>query len=174
MPLLLTALLVAITIATANTVGCEMRARDLDHSWHIAQAAGVPAADLASTRGQVSAERSRQVGFLPYPALSGAAISDPFRQPEATADAAYRAAVSGARRRAEAALVVLHDADGPNGSDAYQGRLRQLAGARRPVDLDILARSWSREAAVQLDARQRLATVSGGLTEGLPADVVRA
>jgi len=122
----------------------------------------------------VSAERSRRVGFLPYPAVSGAAISDPFRQPEATADAAYRAALSGARHRAEAALVVLHDADGPNGSAAYQGRLRQLASARRPVDLDILARSWSKEAAVQLDARQRLATVSGGLTAGLPADVVRA
>src|SRR5215472_6394983 len=173
MPLLLTVLLVAITIATANTVGFEIRAHNLDQSWQNAQAAGVPAAELATARSRVSAERSRRVGFLPYPAVSGAAISDPFRQPEATADAAYRAALSGARRRAEAALVVLHDADGPNGSAAYQERLRQLASARRPVDLDILARSWSKEAAVQLDARQRLATMSGGLTVGLPADVVR-
>ncbi|HKA13235.1 MAG TPA: L,D-transpeptidase [Candidatus Dormibacteraeota bacterium] len=174
MPLLLTILLVAITIATANTVGFEMRAHNLDQSWQTAQAAGVPAAELATARSRVSAQRSRRVGILPYPAVSGAAISDPFQQPEATADAAYRAAVDGARRRAEAALVVLRTADGPAGSAAYQARLRQLAGARRPIDLDALARSWSREAVAQLSVRQRLTTLSGGLTDGLPNDVVRA
>ncbi|HKA48714.1 MAG TPA: L,D-transpeptidase [Candidatus Dormibacteraeota bacterium] len=174
MPLLLTALLVAATMATANTVGFEIRAHNLDQSWQTAQAAGVPAADLATARSQVSAERIRRVGLLPYPAVSGAAVSDPFRQPEAAADAAYRAAFDSARHRAQAALVALRDADGPTGSAAYHDRLRLLAGARRPIDLDTLARTWSREAAVQLSARQGLATLSGGLTDGLPTDVVRA
>lgn len=174
MPILLTALLVAITVATANTVGFEVRAHNLDQSWQTAQAAGVPAAELATARGQLSAERRRHVGFLPYPALSGAAISDPFGQPEATGEAAYRAALDGARRRADAALATLRDADGPNGRAAYDGRLNQLARARRPIDLDTLARRWSREAAVQLNVRDRLATVSGGLTGGLPTDVIRA
>jgi len=174
MPFLLTALLVAATIATANTVGFEVRAHNLDQSWQTAQAAGVPAAELATARGQLSAERRRQVGPLPYPALSGAAISDTLRQPEETAEAAYRAALDGARQRAEAALAVLRDADGPNGRSAYERRLRQLASARRPIDLDTLARSWGREAAVQLNFRQSLAAVSGGLTDGLPTDVIRA
>lgn len=174
MPLLLTVLLVAATVATANTVGFEVRAHKLDERWQAAQTDGVPAAELAIARSQLSAERRRHVGFLPYPALSGAAISDPFRQPEATGEAAYRAALDRARRRADAALASLRDADGPNGGAAYEGRLKQLARARSPADFDTLARSWIREAAIQLTVRERLGTLSGGLTGGLPADVIRA
>ena len=172
--LLLTAFFIAATVATADTVGFEVRAHDLDQRWHAAEAAGVPSDQLAAARRQLSAERDRRVGPLPYPVVSGAAVSDPFRQAEATGDAAYRAALEGTRRRAEAALVLLRDADGPNGRTAYEVRLAQLARARRPIDFDTLTRRWKAETALQLDAKQRLAAASGGLSNGLPADVTKA
>lgn len=172
--LLLTALLLAATVATANAVGFEVRAHDLDQRWHAVEAAGVPADQLSPARRQVSEERRRRVGPLPYPVVSGAAISDPFRQPEAAGDAAYRAALVAARGRAEASLALLRDAEGPNGRVAYEARLAELARARRPVDFDTLTRRWKEEASVQLDARQRLAIASGGLSDGLPSDVTNA
>ena len=172
--LLLIAFFMAATVATADTVGFEVRAHDLEQRWQAAEAAGVSADQLAAARRQLSAERGRRVGPLPYPAVSWAAVSDPFRQAEATGDAAYRAALDGARRRAEAALALLRDADGPNGRTTYEVRLAELARARRPIDFDGLTRRWKAEAGVQLDARQRLAAASGGLSSGLPADVTSA
>ena len=172
--LLLTAFFIAATVATADTVGFEVRAHDLDQRWQAAEAAGVPADQLASARRELSAERDRRVGPLPYPVVSGAAISDPFRRAEATGDAAYRTALEGARRRAAAALVRLHDADGPNGWIAYEVRVTEMAVARRPADFDTLTRRWEAETAVELDARQRLAAESGGLSNGLPVDVTKA
>ena len=171
MPALLLALLLAVTAATANAAGFALRARDLDQRWQAAQAAGVPAASLAEARGELAAEEARRAGLVPYAVVSGAALADPFAAPEASADAAYRTALVAARQRAAAALARRDDAGGPN--DAGQaGRIVELARAARPVEADALARRWSAESAVLEAARQQLSAQAGGLTYGLPADVV--
>src|SRR5215467_13627969 len=100
MPTLLLALLMAITAATANVAGFALRARGLDQRWQAAEAAGVPAPSLAEARRELAAEEARRAGILPYAVVSGAAISDHFAAPEASANAAYGVALGAARRRA--------------------------------------------------------------------------
>lgn len=174
MPLLLTALLVAVTVGAANAVGFEIRALGLALRWQADKAAGVPPDQLAAARSQIASERMRRVGPLPYPVVSGAATSDPFRQAEAMSDAAYYSALHAARGRAEAALARLRDASGPNAGASIDSRLAQLSRSRRPTDFDVLAHRWNSEAAAQEQVRRRLGAASGGLSDGLPTDVVTA
>jgi len=173
MPAFLLAVLVALAIATANGAGFELRAHDLEGRWQAGEAAGVPASSLAEARREVAAAQARRAGPLPYAVVSGAAFSDPFTAAEASADAAYRTALAGARRRAADALVRLHDAAGPNDA-GYAGRVVGLARAGRPIDADALARRWNADAARMEGVRQLLTAQAGGLTGGLPADVVAA
>jgi lipoprotein-anchoring transpeptidase ErfK/SrfK len=171
---LLIALLGAVTMATANATSFEIRAHRLDQRLNAEQAAGVPGADLNSVRAEISFDRARWVGPLPYPLVSGAAVSDPFKSTEAASDRVYKAALGASRRRAEAALAALREASGPNAGADIANRAVQLDLGRRPIDFDILARRWASETAVQNLARDRLAEASGGLRSGLPADVVEA
>src|SRR5215831_17278365 len=145
MPALLLAFLLALTAATANTAGFALRARDLDQRWQAAEAAGVPAASLAEARRELAAEEARRSGLVPYAVVSGAAVIDPFAAPEASADAAYRAALGAARRRAAAALARRDDAGGPNDAGRAD-RIVALARAARPRDADALARRWNTQA----------------------------
>ena len=171
MPTLLLAFLLAVTAATANATGFALRARDLDQRWQAAEAAGVPAASMAEARRELAAEEARRAGVVPYAVVSGAAVADPFAVPEASADAAYREALGGARQRAAAALARRDDAGGPNDAGRAD-RVVALARAARPTDADALARRWNAEAAVLEAAREQLSAQAGGLTNGLPADVV--
>jgi lipoprotein-anchoring transpeptidase ErfK/SrfK len=173
MPALLLALLLAVTAATANATAFAVRARDLDQRWQSAQAAGVPAASLAEARRELADEEARRAGLLPYAVVSGAALTDPFAAPEASADAAYRGALGAARQRAAAALARRDDAGGPNDAGRAD-RIVALARAVRPNDADALARHWNAEAAELEAAREQLTAQAGGLTNGLPADVVAA
>src|SRR6266487_2687129 len=132
MPNLLIALLATVTIATANAVSFEMRAHGLEQRWQAAQAAGVPAGSLEAARRQVSEERRRRLDGLPYPLVSGAAWNDPLRLPEATTEAAVRAAGDAAHQRAMAAFDRLRDAAGPNGEGAEPAAAAALGAARRP------------------------------------------
>jgi lipoprotein-anchoring transpeptidase ErfK/SrfK len=171
MPTLLLALLLAVTAATANATAFAVRARDLDQRWQAAEAAGVPAASLAEARRELAAEEARRAGLVPYAVVSGAVVIDPFAAAEASADAAYEEALGAARQRAAAALARRYDAGGPN--DARRAdRIVALARAVRPSDADALARRWNAEAAVLEAARERLSAQAGGLTNGLPTDVV--
>jgi len=173
MPALLLAFLLAVTAATANAAGFALRARDLDQRWQAAEAAGVPAASLTEARRELAAEEARRAGLLPYAIVSGAALTDPFVAPEASADAAYRAALGAARERAAAALARRDDAGGPNDAGRAD-RIVALAGATRPRGADALARRWNAEAAALEAARDELSAQAGGLTNGMPADVVAA
>ena len=173
MPALLLALIVAATMATANTVGFELRAFGLEQRWAADQAAGVPAADLADARAQLGAAQARRAGVLPYAVVSGAALVDPFSAAEASASGAYRSAMAAAHARAADAESRLHDAGGPN-DQGEAGRLVQLARAVRPADADALARRWNARADALAGSRLLLAAESGGLTGGLPTDVVSA
>jgi len=173
MPAFLLAVLAALTAATVNTAGFELRAHDLNGRWRAAEAAGVPAASLAEARRELAAAQARRAGPLPYAVVSGAAVSDPFTAAEASADAAYRTALAGARLRAADAQARLRDAAGPN-DGGYAGRVVALARAVRPVDADALARRWNADAARLEGVRQLLSAQAGGLTGGMPADVVAA
>lgn len=171
MPALLLAFLMAVTMATANVAGFALRAQGLDQRLRSAEAAGVPAASLAEARRELAAERARRTGLVPYAVVSGAAFGDPFAGPEASAGAAYRTALGAARQRAAAALARRDDAGGPN-DGGETGRVVLLAAAARPAGADALAHRWNAEAAVLETARAQLSAASGGLTGGLPADVV--
>jgi len=171
MPALLLAFLMAVTMATANVAGFALRAQGLDQRLRSAEAAGVPAASLAEARRELAAERARRTGLVPYAVVSGAAFGDPFAGPEASAGAAYRTALGAARQRAAAALARRDDAGGPN-DGGETGRVVLLAAAARPAGADALAHRWNAEAAVLETARAQLSAAAGGLTGGLPADVV--
>src|SRR5256885_4046196 len=132
MPAFVLALLVALTAATANSAAFELRALDLDRRLGAAEAAGVPDASLAEARRELAAAQARRAGLLPYAAVSGAAVSDPFTAVEASVDGAYRSALAVARQRAARALARRHDAAGPHG-DRYARPGLQLARATRPL-----------------------------------------
>jgi lipoprotein-anchoring transpeptidase ErfK/SrfK len=174
MPLFVIALLLSAIVAGANTIAFELRAHSLEDRWQSAQASGVPAAELLPARRELAAERARRVDLLPYPALSGAVLRDPFGQPEASAAGGIRAATGAARQRAQVALARLREAGGPGGEGSYESALAALPGATEPRQLDVLARRWNAEAARLEDASRRLAAQAGGLDHGLPADVVAA
>jgi hypothetical protein len=174
MPMLLMALFVIATVGSFNAASFEVRAALLQRDWQAAQAAGVPAAGLSEARQELDAMRVQRAGPVPYSVLSGAAVSDPFQRPEASASAAYRVAMQAARGRAESALTQLRAASGPNDDLAYFDRLLQLYGARRPSDVDAMAARWTRQAGAMAALRDRLAGDSGGLASGLPADIVAA
>jgi hypothetical protein len=172
MPALIAALLLAVTVATANTAAFEMRAMSLRQQWAADQAAGVPGASLDPARRDLAADQARRAGLVPYAAVSGAAFADPFEAQEASAGAASRSATAAARRRAAAALDRLRAAAGPN--DRGAARAVQLASAASPVAADALARRWDAQAGALEAVRRQLGIESGGLTGGLPADVVEA
>src|SRR5437660_3074332 len=174
MPLLLIALLVSAMVAGANTIAFELRAGGLEEQWRAEQAAGVPAGDLAPARSQLTAERDRRVGLLPYAPLSNATLVDPFGAPEASASAGVATASGASRRRAEAALARLRLASGPAGDARYESGLVALGRLSSPADLDALARRWDADAARQQATARRLADEAGGLSHGLPADVAGA
>jgi lipoprotein-anchoring transpeptidase ErfK/SrfK len=159
----LAALVVVVGLGAANAHAFDARAAAMERAWRADEAAGVPADQLASARAQLSALRTRHVGPLPYAAYSGAVLTDPFTG----LDAQVRGTL---RRHAADSLAHLRQVAGPN-FDARTDEAR-LAAARHDADLLGLARAWDAEAKQLADARDRLAAASGGLSDGLPRDVV--
>src|SRR5262249_58231020 len=80
-------------------------------------------------------------------------------------------ALAAARQRATTDLARLKDVGGPN-YDGTQARTAQLWAAKRLPDYLRLATAWEAEAKQLGDARDQLTQASGGLTDGLPKDVV--
>jgi lipoprotein-anchoring transpeptidase ErfK/SrfK len=158
-------------VGTANTAVFYLRSLQLEQSWRSAEAAGVPGTSLESPRAALRALDARWAGALPYATISGAALRDPFTEPEAQANRAHAAARSTARARALAALERLRAASGHFQQTYYEG-LVALGRAREPVDFDRLSAGWQQDAASIEKARDQLAAASGGLSEDLPKDVV--
>ncbi|HSR23311.1 MAG TPA: L,D-transpeptidase [Candidatus Eisenbacteria bacterium] len=155
----------------ANVVTFDARAAALEQSWSAAQAAGVPAQLLTPARADLQALRDRHVVFLPFSIFSGALLFDPFGGPEDRAARSEAEVLPAARQRAEEDLARLKEAGGPN-YPSYRQRAAALASARTLVDYVKLARAWEAEAA-RLDAvRDALSKAAGGLSDGLPKDVV--
>jgi lipoprotein-anchoring transpeptidase ErfK/SrfK len=158
-------------VGTANTAAFYLRSLQLEQSWRSAEKAGVPRSGLEAPRAELRALNRRWIGALPYAALSGAALRDPFTEPEAQAERVHDQAVWAARGRAEVALDRLRKASGPD-QQAYQEGMVALGQAREPVDFDRLAAGWQTRATRTESLRDQLGAASGGLAEGLPKDVV--
>jgi lipoprotein-anchoring transpeptidase ErfK/SrfK len=158
-------------VGTANTAAFYVRSIQLERNWHAAESAGVPRSGLESPRAALRSLDRRWVGALPYATVSGAALRDPFTEPEAQANRIYDQALGAARGRAEAALDRLRKASGPDPQPYHEGLLT-LGSAREPVDFDRLAASWQVAAARTEKVRDQLASTSAGLAESLPRDVV--
>jgi lipoprotein-anchoring transpeptidase ErfK/SrfK len=163
--------LTLVGLAGANVAAFQSRAAGLEQAWNADQANGMTGAQLAPARASLRAVRARTVLFLPYAAFSFALFRDPFAGPEALAAPARAKALSEARQRAQDDLDRLHDVGGPN-YVGYQSHADALAHAARLPDLVRLARAWEAEAQQLAGDRDELGSISGGLTGGLPKDVV--
>jgi hypothetical protein len=158
-------------VGAANTAVFYARSLQLEQAWRTAEAEGVPGGALAPSRAGLRALDLRWAGALPYAAVSGAALDDPFADLEAGARQEGKRARAAARSRAEAALAQLRDVAGPNDRAYYDG-LVALGAARTPLDYARLGVRWKVQAERIRAIRDRLAAGAGGLTGGLPADVV--
>jgi lipoprotein-anchoring transpeptidase ErfK/SrfK len=156
--------LVVAGVGVANVARFNARATVLEQTWSADQAAGVTAAQLAPARTSLRHLRDQRILFLPYSALSGALFGDPFGQPEALAAQAHANALQLMRTRAQDDLSRLQQL-GARDSSAHAA---QLAAAHQIRDYVRLVQAWETEAA-QLD---QLSQAAGGLTNGLPKDVV--
>jgi lipoprotein-anchoring transpeptidase ErfK/SrfK len=155
----------------ANAATFNAKAAALERSWAAMQAAGVPAQQLAPARADLKALRERHVAFLPFSVFSGALLFDPFTAPETLAARSEAEALPTARQRAEDDLARLLDVGGPN-YPSRQQRAASLASAHRLVDYIKLARAWEAEAEQLASIRDALSQAAGGLSGGLPRDVV--
>ncbi len=156
--------LLLIGLGTANAIRFDARATELEQRWAAAQAAGVTPSELAPARASLTALRHRRVAFLPYSIFSGALLADPFGQPEGLAARGEAEALARTRSRAENDLARLKGL----GIRDYDSHAALLAAAHKLGDYVRLARAWETEAG-QL---QQLSQAAGGLTNGLPKDVV--
>jgi hypothetical protein len=80
-------------------------------------------------------------------------------------------ALAGERDRAQALLVGLRLLGGPNYRGYYEHEIK-LAQARRTEEVEDLISRWRSEAIALRATRAQLTSVSGGLADGLPKDVV--
>jgi lipoprotein-anchoring transpeptidase ErfK/SrfK len=152
-------------LGVANVARFDMRAAALEQSWSAAEAAGVSHAQLAPARASLQSLQDRRVLlFLPYSAFSGAVFTDPFGQPEGLAARGQAEALDLTRSRAQDALSRLQQL----GARDYTAQAAALGGAHQLAEYVRLARAFETEAA-QLD---QLSQAAGGLSDGLPKDVV--
>jgi lipoprotein-anchoring transpeptidase ErfK/SrfK len=157
--------MVLVGLGAANVARFNARASTLQASWSAAQAAGVTSAQLAPARASLHSLQDRRVLlFLPYSAFSGALFGDPFGQSEGLAARGQAEALDLGRTRAQDDLAQLQQLGVPD----YSARAAALAAAHSLADYVRLARAWETEAA-QLN---QLSQAAGGLSGGLPKDVV--
>jgi lipoprotein-anchoring transpeptidase ErfK/SrfK len=160
-----------IGLGVADVAAFDSRAAAHEQSWSADQVAGLTAAQLSPARAQLQALRDRRVLFVPYSALSGAVLMDPFTGAESLAAGSEAQALAGARQRAQGDLARLKDVGGPNYAD-YQSHASALAGAHSLAGYTRLSRTWEAEAQQLGTIRDQLSTASGGLNGGLPKDVM--
>jgi lipoprotein-anchoring transpeptidase ErfK/SrfK len=157
--------LLLTSVGAADAAAFQSRASTLERTWQADQAAGISIDELAAARTALNDLKSRHFGPLPYAIVSGAILFDPFTSAEAKA-------VAGARKHAEDSLSRLREASGPN-FDA-RGPRAQLGRTRSASDYLRLSRAWDVDARRLAGVRDQLSATSGGLSDGLPADVLDA
>lgn len=168
---LLVGLLTSIALGAANGVAFNARATSLEQAWVDDEASGMTHQQLAPARASLQSLRNRRFAILPFSVFSGAALRDPFETSEALAARGQAQALEAARRRTADDLAHLKDVGGPN-YDGLQAHTSELKAARRLPDYLRLATGWEAEARRLSDAREQLAQTAGGLSDGLPTDIV--
>jgi lipoprotein-anchoring transpeptidase ErfK/SrfK len=166
------ALALIVMLAGCNAGAFEVRTLALERSWQAWEAAGVPATSLAPARDRLAQVESQRSGPIPYSVISAALVQDPLANVERLGQQAHDNAVTAARGRAQTALVGLQKVGGANYEAEYEDDLMALARAPEPADIDRLAASWRHEVSALRAQQAELATASGGLSGGLPRDVV--
>jgi lipoprotein-anchoring transpeptidase ErfK/SrfK len=151
-------------LGIANVARFNARADALERSWSAAESLGVTPAQLAPARASLRSIRDRHILFLPYSIFSDALLADPFGQPESLAASGQADALATTRARAQDDLAKLKQL----GVVDYDIRAAALDGAHQLADYVRLARAFENEAA----AAGQLTQAAGGLTNGLPKDVV--
>ncbi len=160
-----------LSLGIADIAAFNARAAALERRWQADESTGVAAEQLAPARAGLQAQRDRRVGFLPWSIFSGALFVDPFGAVEALAGNGQAQALARARQRARDDLARLKEVAGPN-YDGYQAHASELASARQLADYKRLATAWESEASQLAGVRDQLSRASGGLSDGLPRDVV--
>ncbi len=164
--------LALLGMGVADVAAFNARAAALEQSWSADEASGVGAGQLAPARSSLQALRDRRLAaVLPYSALSGALLFDPFGTPEQLAQRTQARALAQQQRRARDDLARLKDLGGPNWT-GLAVHTAQLAAAHRLPDYFRLATAWEAEATQMSGVRDQLSQASGGLADGLPKDVV--
>src|SRR5438105_2379917 len=161
-----------VLLAGCDAGAFAMRTFVLQRSWQGWEEAGVPASSLAPARDRLAKVESRRSGPIPYSLISAALVQDPLVGAERLGERAHDDAVAAAGRRARAALAALEKVGGANYEAAYEDDILQLGQAREPADFDRLAAAWRHQASVIRGQEDQLAATSGGLSGGLPRDVV--
>jgi lipoprotein-anchoring transpeptidase ErfK/SrfK len=165
-------LVLVVALAGCDAGAFQIRTGALERSWQTWEAAGVPAASLAPARERLTQVQAERSGPIPYSVISAALVEDPLADVEKMGERAHSDAVTAARGRAETALAALQKIGGTNYETAYEDHVVELARGREPIDFDRLGAAWRHEATVLQGLQNDLSNASGGLSGGLPRDVV--
>jgi lipoprotein-anchoring transpeptidase ErfK/SrfK len=98
-------------------------------------------------------------------------VGDPFARLEQQTRQVHGEAMDRSRSEAQTALQGLKQAYGPTPFTEGSADQQQLTKASEPGQLQQLARTWTQHAAGVTQARDQLASKSGGLSNGLPTDI---
>ncbi len=167
--LLVMALVVGVGLG--NQYEFNQQAAGLRSTWQQERAAGVSKAELAPLQQQLANQEQQSKGPIPYPYYSMALFGDPLKGLQAKSGVVYDQALKKTKSQAKADLTALQADYGPTPFD-LSSHQRQLSKAATPGDYLKLAKAWTVEASQVTASRDALAKESGGLTGGLPADVV--
>lgn len=160
-------------VGGGNVYAYGQRTSALERQWRDAEAAGVPHAKIDPLRADLARSEAGRGGRLPYAATSLALVRNPVADLQARTQAVTAQATRDSRAAAQTALAQLQRDYAPTHFDAAPYE-RKLRAASSPLELQQLARAWRSQDAWLAGVKQQLGAKSGGLTGGLPTDVVTA
>ncbi len=164
-------MVLGIAAGTGNAYAYGQRTHNLEQQWADAQAAGVPRAKIDLLRAQLKHGESQRGGTLPYAATSMALVQNPVADLQRQTQRIYDQATGQSRTQAQKALGQLKQDHGPTPFDEAKYD-HQLQAARKPLDFQRLAKIWADEDQQLVQVRDQLGAKAGGLSNGLPVDVI--
>lgn len=165
------ALVAVAGLGFGNQYVFNQKTASLHATWQQERAAGVSKAELAPLQAQLNTMEQRSVGPVPYPYYSMSLFHDPLTTLEAQSGKVYQQALTKTRHEARSDLTALQADYGPTPFDlaAHQ---QQLSKATTPAGYLKLVKAWTVEGAQVTASRDALSKAAGGLTDGLPTDIV--
>lgn len=161
-----------VALGFGNQYEFNQKAARLHATWQQERAAGVSQTELAPLQHRLAAMEQQSKGPVPYPYYSMSLFQDPVKGLQAQSGVVYEQALRQTRSEAQADLTALQADYGPTPFD-LPSHQQQLANATTPGAYLKLAKAWTIEGSQVTADRDALSKESGGLTGGLPADVVK-